>query len=271
MPELPEVETTVRALRPVLADHAIHAMIVREPRLRWPVPDGLPARLAGARVATVERRAKYILVRTDRGTLILHLGMSGKFCLCRADEPAEKHDHVDIVTDNSHILRYTDPRRFGAMLWTDAAPEQHPLLAGLGPEPWDTTFDGDHLYRLSRRRTGPIKAFLMDGRIVVGVGNIYANEALFRAGIRPTTAASRVSRARYGGLARHVRAVLAEAIEAGGTTLRDFAAGERQAGYFRVALAVYGRGGQSCRRCGGTLREIRVGGRSTVYCPACQR
>lgn len=270
MPELPEVETTVRALRPVLAGHTIRVVTVREARLRWPIPPTLPALLAGARVSTVERRAKYILVRTDRGTLILHLGMSGKFCLCRPDEPAGKHDHVDIVTDQGVILRYTDPRRFGAMLWAEAAPEQHPLLAGLGPEPWDTEFNGDYLYRLSRRRTGPIKVFLMDGTVVVGVGNIYANEALFRAGIRPTTAASRVSKARYTALAGDVRAVLAEAIEAGGTTLRDFAAGERQAGYFRVALAVYGRGGQPCRHCGATLREIRVGGRATVYCPACQ-
>lgn len=271
MPELPEVETTARALRPVLAGHHIRRLVVREPRLRWPVPVDLPARLAGQPVLAVRRRGKYLLVDTPEGSLLVHLGMSGRFCLARPGDAIEKHDHADIVTDSDDILRYTDPRRFGALLWAGRDPDRHPLLAALGPEPWDPDFGGERLHRLSRRRTGPVKAFLMDGTVVVGVGNIYANEALFRAGIRPTTPATRVSLARYEALAGHARAVLAEAIEAGGTTLRDFAAGERQQGYFRVSLAVYGRGGQPCLACGGTLKEVRIANRTTVYCPHCQR
>lgn len=270
MPELPEVETTVRALRPVLEGHRIVRTVVREARLRWPVPADLPSRLQGAHVVSVTRRAKYILVGTTTGTLIVHLGMSGRFCLARPNDIPEKHDHVDIVTDHGDILRYTDPRRFGAMLWTESDPAGHPLLAGLGPEPWDPGISGDVLYRQSRRRSAPVKAFLMDGAIIVGVGNIYANEALFRAGIRPTRAANRISSVRYAGLLDQVRQVLGEAIAAGGTTLRDFAAGERQAGYFRVSLSVYGRGGQPCIRCGGPLKEVRIANRSTVYCPHCQ-
>lgn len=270
MPELPEVETTVRALRPILEGRRITNAVVREPRLRWPVPTDLPSVLRGAVMRSVARRAKYILVGMPAGTLIIHLGMSGRFCLARPGDTPEKHDHVDIITDQGHILRYTDPRRFGAMLWTAKTPAEHPLIAELGPEPWDPDLSGDVLFDRSRRRTGPVKTFLMDGTIIVGVGNIYANEALFRAGIKPTRAANRVSRAQYTDLLDHVRQVLGEAIAAGGTTLRDFAAGERQAGYFRVSLAVYGRGGQPCIQCGTPLKEVRIANRSTVYCAHCQ-
>lgn len=270
MPELPEVETTVQAIQPVLEGHRIDRVLVREHRLRWPIPKDLATRLQGARVIRVRRRAKYILVDTDCGVLIIHLGMSGRFCLARPTDSPEKHDHVDIVTDHGDILRYTDPRRFGAMLWTVEDPAQHPLLAGLGPEPWDPALSGDILFRQSRRRSAPVKTLLMDGAVIVGVGNIYANEALFRAAIRPTRAANRVSRAQYADLLDRVRQVLGEAIAAGGTTLRDFAAGERQAGYFRVSLSVYGRGGQPCTVCGTPLKEVRITNRSTVYCPRCQ-
>lgn len=270
MPELPEVETTARALRPVLEGHRIRAIEVRESRLRWPVRADLGHLLAGARVRHVARRAKYLLLETDRGTLIVHLGMSGRFCIA-LDRAPKKHDHIDIVTDQGKILRYTDPRRFGAFVWTTEPPEAHPLLRDLGPEPWDPEFDGEYLFRLSRRRTGPVKTFLMDGGVVVGVGNIYANEALFMAGVRPGRAASRVTRAEYGRLATAIREVLERAIRAGGTTLRDFAAGAEQEGYFRIELKVYGRERDACVGCGGVLRGVRIAGRSTVYCPRCQR
>lgn len=271
MPELPEVETAVRAVRPVLAGHRIARLALRERRLRWPVPADLARHLVGARVTGVTRRGKYMLVGFEAGTLLIHLGMSGRFCLARPEDAVEKHDHVDIVTDQGVILRYTDPRRFGAMLWLEGDPARHPLLRGLGPEPWDPAFGGEYLHRLSRQRKVPVKTLLMDNAVVVGVGNIYANEALFRAGVRPGRAAQRVTRREYEALAARVQEVLREAIAAGGTTLRDFAAGERQAGYFRVALAVYGRGGEPCMTCGSTLRETRIAGRSTVYCPHCQR
>lgn len=271
MPELPEVETTVRALRPVLEGHRIKKVAVRESRLRWPVPANLPETLEGALVKSVRRRAKYIVIDTTEGILLVHLGMSGRFCLAPRADPPQKHDHVDIITDRGDILRYTDPRRFGAMLLTKEDPATHPLLAELGPEPWDPELNGLRLQHQSRRRSGPVKSFLMDGTVIVGVGNIYANEALFRAGLRPTRQARRVTRAQYTSLLEHVRDVLGEAILAGGTTLRDFAAGERQAGYFRVSLAVYGRGGQPCLRCGTLLKAVRIANRSTVYCPHCQR
>lgn len=270
MPELPEVETTVRALRPVLAGRHIRRLVVRNGRLRWPVDPALARHLAGAHVLAVDRRAKYILVRTGRGCLIVHLGMSGRFCIAAADATPEKHDHVDIVVDNGKILRYTDPRRFGAFLWVPEHPESHPLLGGLGPEPLSRDLTADYLFERSRRRKGPVKSFIMDGQVVVGVGNIYANEALFRAGIRPGRSAARVTREEYAALVRAIRDVLRAAIRAGGTTLRDFAAGERQEGYFRISLRVYGRGGLPCLSCGTPLREQRTAGRSTVWCPRCQ-
>lgn len=270
MPELPEVETTARALRPVLEGRRIARLVVRDARLRWPVPAALAARVEGQRVLRVRRRAKYLLLELEAGTLLVHLGMSGSFCLAAAGEVPGKHDHVDIVTDEGRILRYTDPRRFGALIWAGADPGAHPLLAALGPEPLGPGFDGDYLFRASRRRRTSCKAFIMDAHVVVGVGNIYANEALFRAGIRPGVAAGRLTRTRCEALAAAIREVLAAAIRKGGTTLRDFAAGERQSGYFQLELAVYGRGGEPCRTCGTPLRERALGGRSTVWCPRCQ-
>ncbi|WP_297526871.1 bifunctional DNA-formamidopyrimidine glycosylase/DNA-(apurinic or apyrimidinic site) lyase [Thiohalobacter sp.] len=270
MPELPEVETTRRGIAPHLAGRHITSVIVRQRRLRWAIPKALERELPGQPVTAVERRAKYLLIRTPAGTAILHLGMSGSLRLLPADTPAGPHDHVDLVLEDGRCLRLTDPRRFGALLWTRRDPARHRLLAGLGPEPLGPEFDGALLHARSRGRRTPVKAFIMDSHVVVGVGNIYANEALFRAGIHPARAAGRIGRTRCDRLAQAIREVLAEAIAQGGTSLRDFVGSDGRPGYFRQTLAVYGRGGQPCPRCGHALREIRIAQRSTVYCPRCQ-
>lgn len=271
MPELPEVETTRRGIGPHIEGRRVAELVVRQPKLRWPVPEGLPAMLAGRVLRRVERRSKYLLLRFDHGTAILHLGMSGSLRIVAADEPAGVHDHIDVRFDSGRALRLTDPRRFGCLLWHDAGDNAHPLLAALGPEPLSDDFSGQLLYEKSRGRRAPVKTFLMDGRIVVGVGNIYANEALFAAGIRPDRAAGKISRQRYDALARSVREVLSRAIDMGGTTLRDFVGGDGKPGYFRQQLMVYGRGGAPCLRCDTPLTEVRLGQRSTVFCRHCQR
>ncbi len=271
MPELPEVETTRRGIAPHITGRRIVAVEVREPRLRWPIPSDIGKLAGGQKVSEVARRGKYLLLSLERGTIILHLGMSGSLrVLHEAPEPG-RHDHVDLVFEEGLRLRLTDPRRFGALLWSEGAPERHKLLAGLGPEPLDEAFDGDYLFRRSRGRRVPVKAFLMDAKAVVGVGNIYANEALFMAGIRPDRPAGGISRTRYRRLAEYVRSVLEQAISQGGTTLRDFTDSEGRPGYFAQSLAVYGRGGMPCPACDTRLREIRIGQRSTVFCPRCQR
>ena len=270
MPELPEVETTRRGVEPYCVGRVVTRVLVREPRLRWPVPDQLAALLAGQAIEAVERRAKYLLFRTQAGSLLVHLGMSGSLRLVDFDAPPGRHDHIDVLLDDGACLRYHDPRRFGCFLWL-AAGEIHPLLAHLGPEPLSSEFDGQVLYQRSRGRKCPIKNFIMDGKVVVGVGNIYANEALFISGIRPDRAAGRVSAARYQRLAENIKRVLTFAIEQGGTTLRDFVGGDGRPGYFAQRLLVYGRAGQSCKRCEATLREVRLGQRSSVYCATCQR
>jgi len=244
-------------------------VIVREPRLRWPVPEQLACVLPGQVITAVERRAKYLLFRTAAGSLLVHLGMSGSLRMVAPDAPLRRHDHIDVLLEGGVCLRYHDPRRFGCFLWS-AAGELHPLLENLGPEPLSREFDGQHLYYRSRRRKGPIKNFIMDGKVVVGVGNIYANEALFQSGIRPDRAAGRVSQARYERLAENIKQVLTTAIEHGGTTLRDFVGGDGRPGYFAQQLFVYGRSGQPCKRCGCPLRELRLGQRSSVYCVTCQ-
>ena len=271
MPELPEVETTRRGIEPHLRGQRIERVIVRQPRLRWPIPAELSSYIAGQTIDTVQRRAKYLLMPFETGTLIMHLGMSGSLRILDAGHPVAKHDHVDIELSSGRILRFTDPRRFGAMLWQPRGDEEHPLLAELGPEPLTAAFDGDYLFARSRGRSAPVKAFVMDGRIVVGVGNIYANEALFSAGIRPDRAAGRISRARYAILAEEIKRVLARSIKQGGTTLRDFVGGDGNPGYFRQQLNVYGRGGESCPICATELEEIRLGQRSTVFCRRCQK
>jgi formamidopyrimidine-DNA glycosylase len=271
MPELPEVETTRRGIEPWLVGRRIDALAVRERRLRWRVPRSLPAKLAGARIRSVGRRAKYLLVGTDAGTLILHLGMSGSLRILDAASPPLAHDHFDLVLDSGRCLRFNDPRRFGCLLFTADEPARHKLLKGLAVEPLSGEFTGEALWRLARGRRAAIKTFIMDSRIVAGVGNIYASEALFRAGIRPGLAAGRVSRARMDALANAIREVLTEAIGVGGTTLRDYVDASGMPGYFRQRLFVYERTGKPCRRCKTPIRQFTQGARSTYWCPHCQR
>lgn len=270
MPELPEVETTRRGVEPHSRGRKVLDVVVRDARLRWPVADALPSLVAGQRIASVERRAKYLLFRLDHGTLMIHLGMSGSLRVVPGDQAPGTHDHIDLCLEGGDHLRYNDPRRFGSFFFLPEG-HSHALLDHLGPEPLSEAFSGDLLYRLSRRRKGPVKNFIMDGKVVVGVGNIYANEALFLSGIRPDRAAGRISRARYERLADNIKQVLTYAIERGGTTLRDFVGGDGKPGYFAQELLVYGRQGEPCKACGTALRELRLGQRTSVYCVSCQR
>ncbi|WP_281646997.1 bifunctional DNA-formamidopyrimidine glycosylase/DNA-(apurinic or apyrimidinic site) lyase [Parendozoicomonas sp. Alg238-R29] len=271
MPELPEVETTRRGISPHITGHQVEEVIVRQPRLRWPVRLDLPQLLEGQTLRAIERRAKYLLLHFPGGTLIGHLGMSGSMRILPAGTPAEKHDHVDIVFENNKLLRLTDPRRFGAMVWTDQPLEHHELLSRLGPEPLSEQFNGELLFNRSRKRKQAVKTFIMDNHNVVGVGNIYANEALFMAGIRPDRACGQISRKRYNVLADAIKTVLARAIEVGGTTLKDFVGGDGKPGYFAIELSMYGRAGEFCKECGTTIRETRLNNRSTCFCPQCQK
>ncbi len=249
----------------------VERVTIRDRRLRRPIPRSLPQALIGERIEGVRRRAKYLLLDTASGTAILHLGMSGSLRICRPAPAPETHDHVDIVFDDGRVLRYTDPRRFGLLLWTTRDPLAHPLLAPLGPEPLGEDFDGVHLHRRSRGRRAAVKNFIMDGRIVVGVGNIYASESLHRAGIHPLRAAGRVSAARYDRLADRIRDVLSEAIAAGGTTLRDFTDSDGRPGYFSHHLDVYGHAGEPCPGCGEPIRQRVIGQRASYFCIRCQR
>jgi len=272
LPELPEVETTRRGVAPLLASRRLESVEIRDGRLRWPV--ALPPDLPGQRLGAVDRRAKYLLFRFDRGTLILHLGMSGSLRVLPADAPLLKHDHVVFHFQGGSTLRFHDPRRFGSIHWSPGVPDavnDHWLIAHLGPEPFDPAFDGRYLKARARGRRVAVKSFLMDSRIVVGVGNIYANEALFLAGIRPSVPAGRVSLAGYEHLADRIREVLGAAIEMGGTTLRDFVNQDGNPGYFKQVLNVYDRAGEACRVCGHVLKDLRLGGRATVFCPKCQK
>jgi len=269
MPELPEVETTRRGIAPHICGQRISRIIVRNRQLRWPVSPRLETELTGQRVHAVKRRAKYLLLETDAGTAILHLGMSGSLQLVAARATAGKHDHVDIVF-NDTALRLTDPRRFGSLHWTRRPASQHRLLSALGVEPLGDAFSGEYLYAQSRRRKVAIKQFIMNARIVVGIGNIYASEALFMAGINPRRASGRVSKQKYALLAEVTRELLDDAIAQGGTTLRDFVNGAGKPGYFAQQLNVYGRAGEPCISCRVPIRQIRQGQRSTFYCPKCQ-
>ena len=271
MPELPEVETTRRGLVPHLVGRRIRDVVVRNGSLRWPVPRDLARCLRGERITAIRRRGKYLLFDCAKGHLLVHLGMSGRLTLVPEREPARAHDHVDVRFEGDTTLRLTDPRRFGAMLWVTGPAERHALLHGLGLEPFESDFGGAALHRLARGRRVAVKSFLMNSRIVSGVGNIYASEALFNAGIHPLRPAGRISAARWQRLADAVRATLARALDAGGTTLRDFASADGAPGYFLFECAVYGREGHACRACGRPIRAIRQGQRSTFYCPACQR
>ncbi|MCC6473350.1 MAG: bifunctional DNA-formamidopyrimidine glycosylase/DNA-(apurinic or apyrimidinic site) lyase [Burkholderiales bacterium] len=270
MPELPEVEITRRSIEPRIAGRTITCVTVRDPRLRWPVPARLPRLLAGRTVQRVARRAKYLLLECDGGTLILHLGMSGSLRILERQQDPGRHDHLDIAF-GSRLLRLRDPRRFGSVLWHTGGPAQHRLLRGLGVEPLEEAFCGDLVYRLTRGRQTAIKPFLMNQAIVVGVGNIYASESLFGARIDPRTRAGTLARTRCERLAAAVKGTLNRALAAGGSTLRDFAAADGRQGYFQLETFVYGRAGEPCRVCGGAVREIRQGQRSTCFCPGCQR
>ena len=281
MPELPEVETTRRGIAPSVVGQRVTGVIVRDVRLRWPVSPHLGAILHGRKVVAVDRRAKYLIFRLDNGgDLLVHLGMSGRLCILpaprRVSGVAEAHahgphDHVELQFTSGKALRFTDPRRFGAFLLAPDGAEQHPRLVDLGPEPLGPDFDGAYLFARARGRKVAVKQFLMDAHIVVGVGNIYANEALFLAGIRPTVPAGRISRERFARLVIGVRQTLTQAIEAGGTSFRDFVGGDGKPGYFSQSLTVYGREGLPCVRCERALQEARLGGRATVFCGHCQR
>ena len=285
MPELPEVETTRRGLAPHVEGRTVTGVTLRRPDLRWPIPAEIPDLLPGQRITAVRRRAKYLLLDTAAGSALLHLGMSGSLRVLPATTPVKAHDHVDLALDSRRVLRFTDPRRFGCLLWQPPG-EVHELLRDLGPEPLADGFDGaafngaafngaafngDYLFELSRGRKAPVKTFLMDQRVVVGVGNIYAAEALFEAGISPLRAAGKVSRERYALLAQAVQRILANAIERGGTTLRDFISPDGEPGYFELELSAYGRGGEPCPRCGRALKQAVIGQRTTVWCGHCQR
>jgi formamidopyrimidine-DNA glycosylase len=271
MPELPEVETTCRGIAPHIEGQIVKQVIVRQPKLRWLVPEALNQILTGLSIQSVYRRAKYLLFSTSAGTVILHLGMSGSLRIMSPDQAVSKHDHIDFIFNEGTLLRFNDPRRFGAVLWTAEPVAEHPLLKDLGPEPLLPDFNSELLYALSRNRKITVKSFIMDSHIVVGVGNIYANEALFMAGIHPARQAGKISVMRYQKLAECIRVVLRQAIEQGGTTLRDFVNEAGKPGYFQQQLRVYGRSGQPCVSCNQPLTEIRIANRSTVFCSNCQR
>jgi len=271
MPELPEVETTARGIRPIVEKAIVQAVIIREHRLRWHVPSSLENLIRNRQVFEVTRRAKYLLLVFEHGTLLIHLGMSGRLKILNYGVAPEKHDHVDLIFNNGKMLRFHDPRRFGSIRWVSGNPFYSPELSSLGPEPFDDKFSGKMLFEAARGRKVTIKSFIMDGRIVAGVGNIYANEALFRSAIFPGRQAGRVALRRYCLLVPDIQAVLGEAIKAGGTTLRDYMAATGQPGYFEQSLQVYERDGQSCVRCNGIIRKRVIGQRATYYCGGCQR
>lgn len=270
MPELPEVETTLRGLTPHLHGQCIRHVIVRNPHLRWPVPQQLAAILRGQTIRSLQRRAKYLLLQCDSGTLILHLGMSGSLRVLPVKTPPQKHEHFDLILENDTLMRLRDPRRFGAVLWHEGDVAQHRLLAKLGPEPLLDDFDAAYLYRITRKRSVAIKLLIMDSHAVVGVGNIYASESLFHAGIRPQLAAAKLSLPRCDQLVKSIRSTLAASILQGGSSLRDFVDSNGKSGYFQQSYAVYGRSGEPCGTCGTPIKQIVQGQRSTFYCPTCQ-
>lgn len=275
MPELPEVETTRRGLLPRLSGRGIRAVVVRDRRLRWPVPADLESRLKGSVIGSLERRGKYLLIGVSSPRfsdhLLIHLGMTGTLRVLGEPAAPGRHDHIEVTLGDGQILRYADPRRFGCWLWAGSDWSSHPLLAGLGPEPFDPAFDAAYLHHLCRGRTASIKSVIMNAHVVTGVGNIYANEALFRAAIHPLTRAGRLSLARLSTLVGHVRDVLSEAIEAGGSSIRDYVQSDGATGWFQLRYAVYGRDGEPCRTCDANIRVTREAQRATFFCPRCQR
>ncbi len=270
MPELPEVETTRRGILPHIGKQRVEHVLIRDHRLRWPVDTDLPHRLHQQMLRNITRRGKYLLLHFDCGVILWHLGMSGSLRIVTQESP-KPHDHIDLTFANEKTLRFHDPRRFGCVIWTDAAPAQHPLLSHLGPEPLSDEFSAEYLFEKSRKIKQAVKTWIMDSKVVVGVGNIYANESLFRAGIHPLKSAHRLSHPKCSALVAQIKSVLTYAIERGGTTLRDFVDGNGKPGYFAQELKVYGRGGEPCVDCGKLLLEKRLGQRTTVYCTICQR
>lgn len=271
MPELPEVETTRLGIEPHLEGQVIKQVIIRDYRLRWAIDSDLPSKLAGLRIISIARRGKYLLLQFKKGTLLIHLGMSGSLRVLKKIIPPKKHDHLDLILENGTCLRLTDPRRFGAVLWTTEDLTKHKLLKALGPEPLSREFTATYLFNKTRTKKAAIKLLIMDSKIVVGVGNIYANEALFKAGIHPTSPAKTIDKEHYQKLVLAIKKTLSAAIKKGGTTLRDFTSSEGQPGYFSNSLQVYGRGKLPCFRCKTKLQEIKQGQRSTVFCPRCQK
>jgi len=270
MPELPEVQTTLSGIAPHTVNRTLTEVIVRQPRLRWPIPDELPQLLRQQTLLGITRRGKYLLFQFAQGHALIHLGMSGSLRIVAANTPPNAHDHFDWVFGDI-VLRYHDPRRFGCLLWVEGEPQQHKLLALLGPEPLTDEFTADYLFKRSRKKTQAVKQFIMDSHLVVGVGNIYANESLFMSRIKPIRKAGALTRQNCEYLVRDIKFVLARSIEQGGTTLRDFVGGDGKPGYFKQQLLVYGRGGEPCTLCGKALKEIRMMDRTTVYCVACQK
>lgn len=275
MPELPEVETTKRGLSPAIVGKKLINAEIFNPNLRWKIPDFLPQMIVGRTIATINRRAKYLLFEFDHGAMMIHLGMSGSLRVSSQKSTKKKHDHVIFSLEGGIFLHYHDPRRFGSILWLDRALSgelmDHPLLSNLGPEPLEKGFTGKHLYEQSRGKNTPIKLFLMNNAIVVGIGNIYANESLFLSGIHPKRAAGRISLSRYDELAKQAKYVLRKAINQGGTTLRDFVNGTGEPGYFAQSLHVYDRADKACTTCSAPIRKITLGQRASYYCPTCQR
>lgn len=270
MPELPEVETTRRGLETHIINRKVERVVIRQHSLRWPVPEDLEEHLHQQPLLSLGRRGKYLLFQFPAGHMIAHLGMSGSLRIVTPAEDPGYHDHLDIEFAGGIVVRFNDPRRFGAILWTGEPLDEHKLLQHLGPEPLTQAFDADYLFQKSRKRKQAVKTFIMDSKVVVGVGNIYANEALFKAGIRPTRAAGSISRSRYQRLTQEIKQTLGSAIEQGGTTLRDFVGGDGKPGYFQQQLSVYGRQGLACKNCARPLIEVRLAQRSTVHCKHCQ-
>lgn len=269
MPELPEVETTLRGIQPHIIGTPIIDVQLRHTQLRWKIPQDLLYYIKDKKVTSIDRRAKYLLLNFDSGTLLIHLGMSGNLRICPLGSPAQKHDHADFIFPDC-LLRFTDPRRFGAILWLGLQPELSPLLCKLGPEPLSEEFNSQYLYMLAKGRKLPVKQFIMDQKIVTGVGNIYATEALFMAGIHPNRSAGNISQKRYKILEDCIKDILQQAIQQGGTTLKDFVGGDGKPGYFQQTLHVYGKAGEQCPCCQTPLKTIKLAARTTVYCPKCQ-
>ena len=271
MPELPEVETTCKGIAPHIENNIITKVIVRNRNLRWPIPTGLNTKLAKQKIISVTRRAKYLLINTETGTLIIHLGMSGSLRILSSDEAVEKHDHFELQFKDGICLRLRDPRRFGCVLWTKNDPLEHKLLINLGPEPLDTDFNTELLFEKSRKRKTTIKQFIMDAKIVVGVGNIYASESLFLAGINPKRLAGKITKKNAQDLTTAIKKILKQAIKQGGTTLKDFKSSDGKPGYFQQKLKVYDRKDESCVKCKKPIKQITLGQRSTFYCAICQK